>query len=202
MTIFNTEPEFQLHGVDHLEPSAYCISQDCDICQQPLALVKTVSSNDNHLHPAVRIKSCRHIHGSECLSAWLKIGNTCPTCGHMLFLPAMEQPLTQHDVDMMVHDLGGIFSEEAIAQSLARYIHVSDAAAAKIKQIMSTKVAMEEMKQKEKEEQDRKEFMLGDDDFLDSDVEWDEDAEEDGEDGGEEGDDDDEEDFGAMSHEE
>ncbi|KAJ4360563.1 uncharacterized protein N0V89_001128 [Didymosphaeria variabile] len=208
MTVFNTETEFQLHGVDHLEPSAYHISQDCDICREPLALVKATCPNDKRLHPAVRIKSCHHVHGTECLNAWLKIGNTCPTCGHMLYLRAMEQPLTQHDVDTMMRELSGMCDEDSIAQSLARYMHISDAAAVKLEQIMHTKVATEETKRKEKEEQDRKDFMLGDDEFLDSDMEG-EDAEGGGEEIGDyedgmedEDDDDDEEDSSIVSNEE
>ncbi|KAF2449547.1 hypothetical protein P171DRAFT_344095, partial [Karstenula rhodostoma CBS 690.94] len=178
MTVYNTEAEFGMHGVTHLQPSAYHVSRNCEICLEPLALVKssanTNGGDNNHtrLHAAVRINSCGHIHGTTCLVAWLKIGNTCPTCGRMLYLPAMEQPLTQQDVDALMRDLRGTYSEERIARSLARYMHISDASAAKLKQVLVTKVAMEEAKEKEKEEKERQESMLNDDDFLDSDAEW------------------------------
>jgi hypothetical protein len=202
MAVFKTEAEFHLHGVEHLQPSAHRISQDCGICSEPLALVKSLDNTDGdkqhpRLHSTVRVKSCRHIHGTECLTAWLKTGNTCPTCGHMLYLPAGEQPLTQQDVDAMMRDLSGIYPEDMIARSLARYMYISDAATVKIKQIMYSKIAMDDAKQKEKEEKERMQFMLNDDDFLDSDIEWKEedvdevtdyeDGEEDGVEGGDVG---------------
>lgn len=181
MTVFNTSDEFHSHGMDHLKPNEYRISQDCDICLKPLALVKETSSDDISYHAAVRIKSCRHMHGAECLAAWLKVGNSCPTCDRMLYLPAAEQSLTQENVDMMIRDLGGLYDEEDIARSLARYMHVSDAAAAKLKQIIDMKVSMEEARRKEEEGKEQKGFMLGDQDFLDSDsdTEWYEDEDED-----------------------
>ncbi|KAL5375068.1 hypothetical protein DPSP01_011483 [Paraphaeosphaeria sporulosa] len=161
MAVFNTEAEFATHGLDHLHPSAYQVSRDCEICLEPLDLVKPSANtnggykNHSRLHAAVRLKSCGHIHGTEYLTAWLKFGNPCPTpgCGRMLFLPAPEQPLAQEDVDALMRELRGTYSEDQIARSLARYMHVSDAAAANAKQVLATKVAMDEAKQKEEEEE-------------------------------------------------
>lgn len=208
MTVYNTEAEFGMHGVEYLQPSAYHVSWDCEICLDPLDLVETSAKTNHHtrLHAAVRIKSCGHIQGTECLAAWLKIGNTCPTCGRMLYLPAVEQPLTQQDVDAMMRELRVGYSEGQIARSLARYMHVSDAAAERLKQVMATKVAMEEVKEKEKEEKDRQEHMLKDEDLLDSDAELQVEEDEDDDayflNGGEDEDDADEDDFGVVGDDE
>ncbi|KAF9741516.1 hypothetical protein PMIN06_007300 [Paraphaeosphaeria minitans] len=179
MTVYNTGAEFGMHGIDHIRPSVYHISRDCDICLEPLDLVqpsantKAGDKNHNRHHPAVRIKSCGHIHGLDCLKAWLQIGTTCPSagCGRMLCLPAVEQPLTQKDVDALMCRLRRSYSEDQIARSLARYMHASDVAAAKAEQVLATKIVMDEAKQKEKERKERQECMLKDEDFLDGDTE-------------------------------
>jgi hypothetical protein len=62
----------------------------------------------------------------------------------MIFVPALEQPLTQNDVDALMRELRGIYLEDGIAHSLARYMHVSEATTAKAKQ----------------EEKESQEFML------------------------------------------
>ncbi|KAF2642652.1 hypothetical protein P280DRAFT_548095 [Massarina eburnea CBS 473.64] len=36
-------------------------------------------------HTAIKIKSCNHIFGQECLLRWLEEENTCPMCRHQLF---------------------------------------------------------------------------------------------------------------------
>lgn len=168
-----------MRGLDHIHPSAYHASPDCAICLQPLDLIElsanTEAGKTTHLHAAVRIKSCGHIHGKECLTAWLQLSNTCPNpaCNRMLFLPPMEQPLTQEEVDALMRENRDVHSEDVLARALARYIHISDAAAEKAKQVLASKIVLDEAKEKEKEDKDRQEFLLKDEGFFDSDEEVD-----------------------------
>ncbi|KAJ4295245.1 hypothetical protein N0V90_007256 [Kalmusia sp. IMI 367209] len=181
MTIFNSKQEFFAHGLDQVQPRQHHISQDCAICLEPLDLVQTasgimsISGNEkptSRFHSAVRIKSCQHIHGTECLLAFLDVGNTCPSCSRMLFIPPSEQPITQEDIDTVLRNLGHVHGENVLMRMIARYMQRAETAGLKSRQQAETMIAMARIKDEEKAKKDRENLMLGYDDFLDSDSEW------------------------------
>src|SRR5262245_43785617 len=98
MVLYKNKEAFFRYGMDTVVPSQYSISHDCIICNDPLLMVPRKHDNQHapsSFHAAVRIKSCRHVHGRECLSAWLEAGHTCPTCSQILFTPLSEQFFVQ-----------------------------------------------------------------------------------------------------------
>jgi hypothetical protein len=58
--------------------------QDCYVCKDPLN-INIYTKATYKLHEVVRIGVCGHMHGHECLSAWLDVSNSCPTCKQLMF---------------------------------------------------------------------------------------------------------------------
>lgn len=185
MSVYATKDTFLDLGVEKVEPSPAHISQDCSICTQPLALHYKDHSPQSALrgfHEAVRIGACGHIHGSECLSAWLDVGNSCPTCRRILF-EGDKNSITQDDVNEIVHNLGRIFSEARVMGAIANLMDNQERVQTMARRHHEQAVVQQQ--QSQTNQANDREFMLSDDDFLDSDEEM----------GGEDDDDDDEEYF-------
>jgi hypothetical protein len=95
MVVFADKAAFTALGLEAITPSATHLSQDCYICTHPLDVTPTSTPTSftlahatTHLrrpHAAVRIISCSHMHGAQCLDAWLEVSNTCPICKRLLF---------------------------------------------------------------------------------------------------------------------
>jgi hypothetical protein len=172
--IYDNKEAFLALGVESITPSSYAASKDCDICVKPLAMFPTARSAANDattveespFHPALRILSCRHIHGTECLTAWLDFGNTCLTCSRILFTAPSEQPITQAEVDWVVNQLGPQLGEDAVFRWVARHMEKNLDEGTKKRQLLESKIALDKVKEEEKERKDREEFSLGENDFL------------------------------------
>jgi hypothetical protein len=175
MTIFASKDVLTKLGLDRIQPSYAHVSQDCTICTEPLD-VQLTSTKDVHskLHPAVRITACGHMIGEECLSAWLDIGNTCPTCNRLLF-ESTGDPITQQNVNNILRILGPEYGEGAVMAVVARSIKRQEQEQKRLRLIHEAEVA----KIKAKETQAWNDgFTLSDEDLLDSDEEFDFDEEE------------------------
>lgn len=204
MPVYDNKTDFLSLGIEVVVQSIYHSKTNCTICLEPLDMVETTpstgsadhdhgSDQDTPLHAAVRIKACNHVHGAECLAAWLEVGNTCPICNRMLFVPPFEEPITQDVVDDVIQALRDVAYEEDISDVLARLVFEDQTTGATRRQQFEAKVAAQR-KQTEAQERNREfdDFLLYEDDFLDSDVEdwFPEDYEGDeNEDSGEDGDD-------------
>lgn len=182
MSIFANKDTFLGLGVEKVEASPAHMSQDCSICTKPLAVHHKDSSPQSTLrgfHQAVRVIVCGHIHGSDCLSAWLSVGNTCPTCKRILF-EGDKDKITQDDVNEIVHTLGPLFGEARIMGSIANMMNNQEQAHAMARRYHEQAVTQQQ--QVQNQQANDSEFMLNDDDFLVSDEEMDDDEDQDEED--------------------
>jgi len=116
MPVFADKAEFFAEGVDYTFSEGSSSPSQCTICLQTVRVDHSTSridsegqsteasedSIDHHLHEGVRIKDCGHIHGLECLEAWLDVSCACPTCRRRLFTPLDEQSPTNDEVARMV----------------------------------------------------------------------------------------------------
>lgn len=118
MTIFANKAAFMQLGLEQVNPSAGLIFQDCYICKDPLDVHIHTGAYDTH-HPAVRIFTCGHLHGKECLSAWLDTSNSCPTCKRTLFT-ASGRPPSQSDITSIVRTLGRVAGKARVLSALTR----------------------------------------------------------------------------------
>jgi hypothetical protein len=104
MVLYNNKAELFAAGVETNITSGSHAAQDCTICLKPLLVSSSTATpngspnganntsasrlpNSNDAagyHAAVQILACGHLHGLECLSAWLDVGYTCPTCNRAL----------------------------------------------------------------------------------------------------------------------
>lgn len=119
--IFANKEAFTALGTEPITPSHSHASADCTICTQSLALHPTDQSPKSRLrgyHDALRIHSCGHAHGVDCLSAWLDVSNTCPTCNRMLF-ELNAEPIIQEDIDRIVYVLGPMYGEGRVHVAIA-----------------------------------------------------------------------------------
>lgn len=194
MTIFDNKADFLTLGIEAVVPSIYGTNMSCTICLDTLEIIRTTTppagsayhahgssqDEDASLHAAVRIKACNHVLGDECLTAWLEVGNTCPTCNRMLFVPPFEEPLTQDMVDDVIDSLRDVADEEIIGDALELAIIEDQATAVARRQQFEANVAAQR-EQTAAKDRERNDFLLNSDDMVDSDVEdWTgEDAEED-----------------------
>lgn len=111
-------------GVEKVAPSTAIMHQDCYICNNPLSVNAHATPTDAH-HSAIRIGICGHLHGEECLAAWLHTGNTCPICKRMLF----ETPghsLSQDDVNSVIRTMGPLVGEARVMSAIARLMGERD----------------------------------------------------------------------------
>ncbi|KAF2130426.1 hypothetical protein P153DRAFT_375184 [Dothidotthia symphoricarpi CBS 119687] len=190
MTVFASKEALTSLGLEHLQPSHAHLSQDCTICTRPLALTPPHTAHPTKSHRAVRIVACGHIHGLECLSAWLDVGNSCPTCKRMLF-SASGNAITDQDVADVLEILGPRYGQRRVLAAVARIVAKGEVEGERLRHLG-------ELERERLRVQDGRVksagFTLSGEDFLESGDEmgWD----------GEDDDDDDEGDFGVMDVEE
>lgn len=176
MTVFASKDAFLTLGCEQIKPSSAHVSQDCRICTAPLAVLPGSTSREvavSGYHTATRIISCGHVHGEECLNAWLTISNTCPypKCNRIL-LEATTESITEHDVYVLLHNLGPEVGEPRVITVVARLIQQQQGQQRALK--MMNKVEMG--KQKERDDSRRvadEESAMAGEDFVDSDEEMD-----------------------------
>jgi hypothetical protein len=170
MTVFASKDAFLELGIETIQRSTSHASQDCIICANPLATHHMDASTKSKLrgyHDAVRIIECGHAHGSNCLAAWLDVGNACPKCNHILF-ELTGDPITQGDINTIVHMLGPLYGEARVNVALVGMMQKQEEEQKALRRVHEQEVARQKM-------EDRKgfdeRFALKDDDFLDSDDE-------------------------------
>jgi hypothetical protein len=172
MTIFASKDAFLGLGLEKVKPSETHMSQDCSICTKSLAVHHNHSSPQSKLrgyHTAVRITSCGHMHGKNCLNAWLDVGNTCPTCKRTLF-EITGDPITQQDMNDIVHTLGPKYGEARVAIAVVAVMQKREREHADVRRYHEQEVVKQKMEDAKVRDE---EFMLGDEDFLESEKEMD-----------------------------
>jgi hypothetical protein len=182
MSIFASKAAFAELGLETVNPSGAHMYQDCYICKNPLDIDIHTTSTDKH-HAAVRIGMCGHLHGQECLSAWLDVGNSCPTCRQLLFENS-GRGVSQSDINYVVNYMKrrfGVYGEKIAVAAVARIVDKQEAEKAQQQRIREEE---EVKKLKAREAQAQHGNPLDDDDdndwMNDSDVEEDFGEEEDG----------------------
>lgn len=118
-------------------------------------------------HPAVHITACGHTHGALCLSTWLDVGNSCPTCARILF-ETTGDAITQRDINYIVHTLGPEYGEARVTVAVVAVMQKREQEQEMLRRLHEQEVAVQKMKDREAKD---KEFVLGDEDFLDSEEE-------------------------------
>ncbi|KAG9187437.1 hypothetical protein G6011_05308 [Alternaria panax] len=159
MTVFANKETFNSLGLEQFQQSHAHASQDCAICLRPLAVHPTKDDiPDPKCHVTVRIAACGHIVGKDCLDAWLDVGHTCPVCACLLFEPTGD-PITQGDINYILHILGPELGEHVIMVVVARLM---------ARQEQEHEIELERAKARETQVRNDG-FALSDEDFLDSD---------------------------------
>ena len=162
MTIFASKAAFMQLGLEQVTPSSAHMYQDCYICKDPLDVNIHKTASDAH-HSAVRISVCGHMHGQECLAAWLDAGNSCPTCKRILF-EASGLSFTQADISSVVHVLRRLVGEARVMSSIVRLTGKQELERAQLRRTHE-----EEAKDMEvKEAQSRQDSLLDDDEWMES----------------------------------
>jgi hypothetical protein len=172
MTIFASKDAFMALGLEQVNPSAAHASQDCAVCTKPLAVHdRTISTHVTlkDYHPTVRVSSCGHIHGQECLQAWLNVGNSCPICSRILFELSGDK-ITQRDINDVVRTLGREHGEARIMNAVARLMQKQEQEHTLLRRFHEQEVAKQKIKDNGGQDEG---FMPSDDGFLNSDTEID-----------------------------
>jgi hypothetical protein len=104
-----------------------------------------------------------------CLSAWLEVGNSCPTCKRILFEP--NEPVTQQDINFVMRRLGPVYGRPNVMTAIAAYIHKQQEEHAARHRYHEQEVALQRKKDGDSRDDDNDFTLNGDDfdDFLDSD---------------------------------
>ncbi|KAF2849969.1 hypothetical protein T440DRAFT_121084 [Plenodomus tracheiphilus IPT5] len=176
MAPFPSKPDFLRLGTQKITPSTSHASQDCYICNDPLAIhphTTQTPTPTSTLHPALRITACSHILGVECLSAWLNTSNTCPICSRMLF-EKNGQSITQEDMRAVVRALGYMYGVRRVMGVLARRVEM---------QVEGVRVRMVDEEGRRREVEKEVDYAMEDGEWVDSEGELDigEDEDEEGE---------------------
>jgi hypothetical protein len=172
MTVFANKDAFQGLGMEEVQASVSHASQDCSICDKPLAVHHNDASPKSRLHgyhDAVRIVACGHMHGKECLDAWLDVGNACPKCNRILF-ELTGDPITEHDINNVVRALGPMYGEMRVNIALVGMMQNQEQKLAALRRVHEQEVAQQKMKDAKGYDEG---FMLNDEDLMDSDEEID-----------------------------
>ncbi|KAJ4381720.1 hypothetical protein N0V86_003085 [Didymella sp. IMI 355093] len=174
MSILANKAAFVELGLEIIAPSSAHMYQDCHICKDPLSVNAHKTATDKH-HTAVRIGVCGHMHGQECLLAWLDVSNSCPTCKRLLF-EGSNRAVSQSDINNVVYSLRRLFGEKRVMAAIARLAGKREA-----EQAQQQRTREEEVKKLKAKEIRAQNDLMDDDDWMNSD---------DGEDFGEEDDED------------
>jgi hypothetical protein len=172
MTVFANKDAFLRLGVEQMTTSASHASQDCFICTKPLAVHANHNSPQSMLHgyhAAVRITACGHTHGEDCLNAWLEVGNSCPTCNRILFEIGGD-PITQADFNDIIYSLGPELGEARVMIAIVGARDRREREHAALREQHAQELGRRMMEDARVQDQ---EFVLGGEDFLDSDDEMD-----------------------------
>jgi hypothetical protein len=91
---FTSKADFLANGIEAV-PAKEVEGADCPICQEKLSAATepasdtaaaTAAAIETLCRNPVKVKSCRHIFGKDCLETWLKgEKSTCPMCRTELF---------------------------------------------------------------------------------------------------------------------
>lgn len=122
--------------------------------------------------------STGHLHGEECLSAWLDTGNSCPTCKRILF-EASGREIKQSDINSVVHMLGYWYTP---AQVLAAVARLQGTQELEREQLRHSQEQQAREAQETKEIQSRHEMLMEEEDWYpsgDEDFDMDNDQDED-----------------------
>lgn len=180
MSIFASKAAFVELGLETIRPSSAHMYRDCYICKDPLDINIHAAATEKH-HAAVRIGVCGHMHGQECLSSWLDIGNSCPTCKQLLFENS-GRGVSQSDINGVVNAKKrrfGLYGEKVAMTAIARTVGEKEA-----KQAQQQRIREEEVQKLKAKEAQAQHGIEDDDDWMnDSDA-----AEEFGEDDDDDGD--------------
>ncbi|KAL6708997.1 hypothetical protein ACN47E_002124 [Coniothyrium glycines] len=170
MVVFTDKVAFTTLGLEPISPSPIHTPTDCALCKDPLATHPSHTSTPNtKYHAAVRINACGHVIGQECLSIWLDVGHTCPTCNRLLFEPS-SAAITQEDATYVVRSLSHVYSEHRVKGAVARLMVRKDAERVRLQRMHE--VEMEKLRDKDTKAK-KEELAMDWDDFVDSDGELD-----------------------------
>lgn len=173
MTIYASKIAFIVLGLEQVAPSNAHMYQDCYICKDPLDININTKASAAH-HSAVRIRDCGHMHGQDCLNAWLDAGNCCPTCKHFLVDPSGHS-VSEVDITSVMHKLRHQFSQGLIVAAIARFIERRKGQRAELHRARDEEMRM----RKAQEARDHQDTLMGDEDWAESgeeDFEMEEDA--------------------------
>lgn len=163
MSMFASKAAFVELGLETIKPSGAHMYQDCYICKDPLDVNLYTTATDKH-HEAVRIGVCGHMHGQECLSAWLDVGNSCPTCKQLLFENS-SRGVSQSDISHVVKTMKrrfGVYGEKLAKAAIARIVGKQEA-----EQVQQQRIREEEVKKlKDREAQAQHGNSLDDEDWM------------------------------------
>lgn len=162
MSIFASKSAFVALGLEVVAPSNAHMYQDCFICKDPLDINIHTPATKTH-HSAVRIGVCGHMHGRECLMAWLDAGNSCPTCKRVLFENSGRE-ISQSDIRNVVHSLRYVVGEKRVMKAIARLVGRQEVEQAQLRVAYED----EQKKAKAKEAREYHEDVIGDDEWMDS----------------------------------
>lgn len=173
MSIFASKAAFVELGLETVHPPGTHMYQDCHICKDPLDINIYTTATDKH-HQAVRIGVCGHMHGQECLAAWLDVGNSCPTCKQPLFENS-GRGVSQSDINHVVNAIKrryGVVGEKLATAAIARIVGKQGVEQAQQQRIREEEV--KKLKAREAQAQHGNSLEEEDDDWMnDSDAEED-----------------------------
>jgi ribosomal protein L12E/L44/L45/RPP1/RPP2 len=168
--------------VEQIKPSLVHVSQNCAICTKPLAVQSGSASQEAEVsgyHSAIRIISCSHMHGDDCLNAWLAVSNTCPfsNCNRMLF-KATGESITEHDVHALLRELGSEFGETRVLTVVARLLQQQEGEQMALKMMNEVEMGQQKERDNNMRLHVEEEFTLAGENFVESDEDMDWDKEE------------------------
>ncbi|KAF2642501.1 hypothetical protein P280DRAFT_540367 [Massarina eburnea CBS 473.64] len=181
--------EFFARGIETIAASEDNELRDCIICQDPLHMIPSPNSLPDGFatpirlcHHPVRIKSCGHTHGLECLSAWLKTGYSCPTCNRILFVPEALPGPSEEEINDVFYELKNEYGERPVTIAIINYLNHHDQLENQRRQSIMAAIAVQEQKIQEKERKRVREMEIKWEDNVEEEPDWDTSDNEDAED--------------------
>ncbi|KAF1952547.1 hypothetical protein CC80DRAFT_572286 [Byssothecium circinans] len=158
--MFGSKEAFLTSDVEDIPPSRYNASHDCIICLDALSMLPDSTKTMTQPHGAVRIKSCRHVHGKECLSAWLDVGYSCPTCGWVLFIPPPQPTLSIRIINSIIDDLKEEYDEHHVTVAVLAIMEELEVADKKRRLVVESAIAFQALRVEEHEKAAEKDFAV------------------------------------------